>query len=456
MDLNNNMESKPILKLLISMSLPAILSMLIQSMYNIVDSMFVARLGSEALTAVSLVYPIQNLLLGIAVGTGVGVNSLISRTLGEKNIDKSNTVVSYSIILSFLTWAIFFVLGLVFIKPFLGMFTSSTNILELGVDYANIVVYFSFGIIFHIVIEKILQANGSMVAPMIFVLVGAITNIVLDPILIFGYLGAPSLGVKGAAIATVISQIISMTLAIITLLFTKSSIKIKTKDVKFDFSIVKEIYMVGLPATLMFVLGSVLVVGLNSIIINISYISVSVLGIFLRLQSFVFMPISGLTQGAMPIMGFNYGSNNRERLLSTLKASLVISVIIAILGNIIFLLIPDKLLYLFDSSNDMLEIGTAALRILSLSFVFMAINYIFSTLFQAIGNGMYSLIISLFRQGLITLPLSFFFSKTLGLNGVWITFGIAEFISVILSIILFKKLYNSDKVLSNAYPSTAT
>lgn len=213
----NKMESKSILPLLLSMSIPAILSMIIQSMYNIIDSMFVAQLGNDALTAVSLAFPIQNILLGAAVGTGIGVNSLISRTLGEKNIDKSNTVVTYGLILGFITWVAFFILGMLFIKPFFSMYTDSANILNLATEYTNIVVYFSFGIIIHIVIEKILQGSGSMIYPMVFVLVGAIINIILDPIFIFGYFGVPNLGVKGAAIATVIGQITAMVLAVVTL-----------------------------------------------------------------------------------------------------------------------------------------------------------------------------------------------------------------------------------------------
>lgn len=436
----NKMESKPILPLLLSMSIPAILSMIIQSMYNIVDSMFVAQLGNEALTAVSLAFPIQNILLGTAVGTGVGVNSLISRTLGEKNIDKSNTVVTYGLILGFITWIIFFILGILFIKQFFSMYTDSVTIFNFAVEYTNIVVYFSFGIIIHIVIEKILQGSGSMILPMIFVLVGAIINIILDPIFIFGYFGVPALGVKGAAIATIVGQISAMALAVMTLLFRKSDLKVKIKKLKFDFNIIKDIYLVGIPATLMFVLGSVLVMGLNSILIKISAVGVSILGIFLKLQSFVFMPISGLTQGAMPIMGFNYGAKNRSRLLETLRISLIISIIFGLLGNILFLLFPNQLLYLFNSSEQMLSTGRIALSVLSFSFIFMAVNNILCTLFQSVGNGMYSLIISLLRQIIIILPLSYLFSRIYGLNGVWITFIIAESFSTIVSIFLFKKL----------------
>ena len=322
----NKMESKSILPLLLSMSIPAILSMIIQSMYNIIDSMFVAQLGNDALTAVSLAFPIQNILLGAAVGTGIGVNSLISRTLGEKNTDKSNTVVTYGLILGFITWVAFLILGILFIKPFFSMYTDSANILNLATEYTNIVVYFSFGIIIHIIIEKILQGIGSMIYPMVFVLVGAIINIILDPIFIFGYFGVPRLGVKGAAIATIIGQITAMVLAVVTLVVRKGEVKIKKRNLRFDLNIIKEIYVVGIPATIMFVLGSVLVVGLNSILIKISAVGVSILGIFLKLQSFVFMPISGLTQGAMPIMGFNYGAGNKERLMETLKISLIIGI----------------------------------------------------------------------------------------------------------------------------------
>ena len=417
------MELMPILPLLSSMSIPAIISMVIQSMYNIVDSMFVAQLGNEALTAVSLAFPIQNILLGTAVGTGIGVNSLISRTLGEKNMDKSNTVVSYGFILGFITWFAFLILGILYIKPFFSMYTDSTTIFTLATEYTNLVVYFSFGIIIHIIIEKILQGSGSMIYPMIFVLVGAITNIILDPIFIFGYFGIPAMGVKGAAIATIIGQIAAMTLAVITLLFKKGQLKLKIKNLGFDFNIIKEIYLVGVPATLMFVLGSVLVMGLNSILIKVSEVGVSILGIFLKLQSFVFMPVSGLIQGAMPIMGFNYGARNKERLMETLKISLIISIIFGLLGNILFIVFPEQLLSLFNSSSEMIAEGTIALSMLSFSFVFMAINNILCTLFQAIGNG------------------SYIFSRIYGLAGVWVIFIIAESFATVVSVYCYKKIH---------------
>lgn len=320
------------------------------------------------------------------------------------------------------------------------MYTDSVNILNLATEYTNIVVYFSFGIIIHIIIEKILQGIGSMIYPMVFVLVGAIINIILDLIFIFGYFGVPRLGVKGAAIATIIGQITAMVLAVVTLVVRKGEVKIKKRNLRFDLNIIKEIYVVGIPATIMFVLGSVLVVGLNSILIKISAVGVSILGIFLKLQSFVFMPISGLTQGAMPIMGFNYGAGNKERLMETLKISLIISIIFGVLGNIIFIVFPEQLLYLFNSTGEMLITGSTALRVLSFSFVFMAVNNILCTLFQAIGNGMYSLIISLLRQIIIILPLSYIFSRTYGVEGVWITFIIAESFSTIISIFLFRKM----------------
>ncbi|MGL5693626.1 MAG: MATE family efflux transporter [Peptostreptococcaceae bacterium] len=436
----NKMESEPILKLLLSMSFPPIISMVIQSLYNIVDSMFVAQLGNEALTAVSLAFPIQNILLGVAVGTGVGINSLLSRTLGEKNQDKSNTIVSYGFILGFITWVAFLVLGILFIKPFFSMYTDSDIIYNLATEYSAIVVYFSFGIIIHIIIEKILQGSGSMVYPMIFVLVGAIINIILDPIFIFGYFGVPAMGVKGAAIATIIGQISAMTLAVITLLFRKSDLKVNIKNLKLDFKIIKEIYAVGLPATLMFILSSVLVMGLNSILIKISDVGVAILGIYLKLQTFVFMPISGLNQGAMPIMGYNYGAGNNERLLKTFKISLIICIIIGFLGNLLFLLLPNQLLGLFNSSGEMLDTGSTALRILSFTFVFMAINNILCTLFQSVGNGMYSLIISILKQIVVVLPLSYIFSRFYGLNGVWVSFIIADVIATIVAIYFFKRL----------------
>lgn len=445
--IENKMGTKPVFPLLMTMALPAMVSMLIQSLYNIVDSMFVARIGNDALTAVSLAFPIQNLIIGVAVGIGVGMNSLISRRLGERRFDDANNSVTHGFILTGISSLLFIVLGLIFTKPFFEMFTDSQNVISLGTDYTYIVVLLSFGVLFHILVEKMLQATGKMIYPMIFQAFGAIINIVLDPILIFGLLGFPALGVTGAAIATIIGQVSAMTLSIIVFITQKHEIRVKIKGFKFKIQIVKDIYAVAIPSMVMYCLSSVLVMGVNAILVMFSNVAVALFGVYFKLQSFIFMPVNGLIQGAMPIMGYNYGAKNKKRLMDTLKAALIVACSISAVGTLLFVLFPEQLLLLFDASQDMLKIGKSALIIISLSYVAASACFIYSTLFQAIGKGGYSLWISILRQGLIILPLSVVLAKPLGLIGVWITFPIAEIISAIVSIMIFSHV--NKKMLKN-------
>ena len=438
--IENKMGTKPIFPLLMTMSLPAMVSMFIQSLYNIVDSVFVARISEDALTAVSLAFPIQNLIIAVAVGTGVGMNSLISRRLGEMKIDEANNSVTHGFILTAIHSVIFIILGLVLIKPFFQMFTDSENVIKLGCQYTYIVTLVSFGALFHILIEKILQATGKMIYPMIFQAVGAIINIILNPILIFGLLGMPALGIKGSAVATITGQIISMLLSLIVFVTQKHEVKIKLKGFKFNMKTVKDIYGVGVPSMIMYSLGSILVIGINAILVQFSNLAVALFGIYFKLQSFIFMPVNGLIQGAMPIMGYNFGARNKKRLIGTLKAAIIVSSIISILGTILFVSFPNQLLLMFDASEDMLSIGATCLGIISTSYVFASICFMYCTIFQAIGKGFYSLIISLLRQGAIIIPLSFILAKPLGLIGVWITFPIAEIISTIVSILMFRHI----------------
>lgn len=437
---SNKMGTKSIFPLLMSMSFPPMLSMMVQAMYNIVDSMFVAQYNKDALTAVSLAFPIQNFILAVAVGTGVGVNAYISRKLGEKSQEQADSAATHAVLLAGISAVIFIFLGMIAINPFFHLFTKSDNIIKLGCDYTYIVVFLSVGMLIHIAIEKILQATGKMVLPMILQAVGAIVNIILDPIMIFGGFGFPEMGVKGAAIATVIGQFTSMTLSILVLIFIKNDVKISFRKFKFKGTIVKDIYKVGVPSIMMMSLSSLLVMGLNSILVGFSNMAVSVFGIYYKLQTFVFMPVSGLTQGAMPIMGYNYGAGDKQRLSATLKSSLFVAVFIMAVGNILFFLFPSKLLVLFDASEDMLSMGNMALRIISFSYIPAAFGFVFATLFQATGKGMHSLIIFLLRQFIIILPLSFLLSIPFGLIGIWISFPIAEIVAAIVSIILYKKI----------------
>lgn len=310
----------------------------------------------------------------------------------------------------------------------------------MGCDYVSIVMIFSFGIFIQIVLEKTLQATGNMIFPMFFQLTGAITNIILDPILIFGMYGFPKLGVKGAAIATVIGQIFALIFSIIVIFTRKHSIKISFKNFKLDTKIVKEIYTVGFPSIVMQSIGSLLVGSLNAILATFSEAAVSVLGVYYKLQSFIFMPVFGLTQGVMPIMGYNYGAKNKKRLLKTLKIGCIISSVIMATGTAIFMLFPESLLNIFNASAELKEIGVPALRIISMCFMGAALGILFSTLFQAVGVGFYSLIVSVLRQLAVILPVAYAMSK-IGLVYVWYAFPIAEIVSFIISILLFKRLF---------------
>lgn len=442
----NKMGNKPVFPLLMSMAFPPMLSMLVQSMYNIVDSMFVARLGQDALTAVSLAFPLQNLVLAVAVGAGVGVNSYISRKLGAGDRSAANAAVTHGFLLSLVHAVCFIFFGLVAIKPFFRLFTESPEIFAMACDYSYIVILGAFAQIFHIMVEKLLQATGRMLAPMLLQAVGAIANIILDPILIFGLFGAPRMGVRGAAIATVLGQALSMAISLLVFFLRKHEVRMDVKNFKPNLRTVAQIYAVGVPTMLMSALGSLLVTLLNSILILFSELAVSVFGVYFKLQTFVFMPVSGLTQGALPIMGYNYGAQNRKRLLSTLRCALVVAVGIMAAGNLLFALIPDKLLLLFNASPEMLGIGVPALRVISFSYVFAAVGLVFSNLFQAVGKGLYSLTVFLLRQLIVVVPLAFLLSRTMGLAGIWLSFPIAEAVGMVAAVLFYAIFRRKDAI----------
>lgn len=432
----NKMGSAPMTKLILSMSLPAMFSMLVQALYNIIDSMFVSHYSQDALTAVSLAFPIQMLIISVAVGTGIGINSLVSRRLGEKRNEEANQAANHGILLGIFSWVVFAVIGILFTRMFFTMFTDKPLLIDMGTKYTSIVTIFSVGIFVEIAIEKVFQATGNMMYSMVIQLVGAIINIILDPIMIFGLLGCPKMGISGAALATVTGQIFSMLLAIY-LVFTKSKIiKISFKNFKLRFKIIKDIYAVGIPSMIMQAIGSVLNTCLNGILITFSNEAVAVLGIYYKLQSFVFMPVFGLTHGVMPIMGYNYGARNKKRLLSALKVGIIIATIIMTAGTILFWVIPDVLLKIFNANDEVLRVGVIALRSISLSFIPAALGIMMSTLFQAVGMGGKSLLVSVLRQLIIILPVSYLLSK-IGLDYFWLAFAIAEVFSFVASIIIF-------------------
>ena len=431
------MKTKPIFPLLVSMALPMMFSMMVQSLYNIIDSIFVAKLGNDAFTAVSLIYPLQNLILAVSVGFGIGVNSCIAIATGSNNMKRAENAASTGILLSIVHSALFILFGMLATKPFLKMFTDSETIISMGSQYGYIVLCLSFGCLIQVCYEKIFQALGNMTITMIVLTVGAVINIILDPIFIFGYLGFPAMGVAGAAVATVCGQISGL----IIYLKKKASIplKIQFRGLKFDRSIIKQLYAVGIPSTIMIALPSILISSLNSLLVKFSALHVSVLGIYYKLQTFIYLPSGGIVQGMRPIVGFNYGAGEIKRVKKTLDVSLLFTAFIMLIGTILSLALPKQLLLMFDADAQMLAIGVPALRIISLGFLISSFGVIYSGAFEALGQGMPSLIISLLRQLVIILPLSYILSNFIGVNGIWLSFPIAELIASIVAILLMKR-----------------
>lgn len=439
----NKMGYAPMFKLIITMSLPSMFSMIIQALYNVVDSVFVAQINQKALTAVSIALPLQMLIVAVGVGTGIGVNSLMSRKLGEGKNEEASSAAMHGILLGILSWLLFLVIGIFATRPFFSAYTSDPVIFEYGVQYTSVCLIMSFGAFVEIIIEKSLQATGDMIFPMLFQLSGAVTNLILDPLLIFGIGPFPRLEVMGAAIATVTGQILSMIFALVVLFVKEHKIKISFKKFRLSFSVIKNIYAVGFPSILMQSISSVLVVGLNSILIGFSSAAVNVFGIYFKLQSFIFMPVFGLTHGIMPIMGYNYGARNKERLLSALKYGIAIAAVIMVFGTLLLMIFPEFLLMLFSASQEMLDIGVVALRIISLHFVFAAAGIMISSFFQAIGRGVYSLTMSVMRQLVVILPVAYLMSF-IGLDYIWTSFVIAELVSLSVGILFYVRLYKKE------------
>lgn len=449
--LNDNVQSEnkmgvmPIRPLLLSMSWPAILSMTINSLYNIVDSIFVAKISEDALTAVSIVNPVQMLIIALSVGSGVGINSLIARRLGAGRQLEADKAASTGLRIGLLNYFIFLIIGLFFTKSFVGHYSAEGSfIFESGCTYLSIVCIGSFFLNMQVVFEKILQATGNMISPMVCSMTGAIVNIILDPILIFGWFGLPKLGVSGAALATIIGQLCGMCIGAYIIFRGNHLVNIRIKGFKFDWKIVGDIYKVGLPSIVMQSIASVMTIFYNMILVQYSTTAVAVLGVYFKIQSFIFMPVFGLNQGAMPIMGFNYGARNKKRLMDSYKEALKIAFIVMCLGLIIFQLIPGQLLMMFDASEDMLKIGIPALRIISICFPFAAFGIITGTLFQGTGHGVYSLYCSFIRQLIGILPLAYILIRIGGVTLSWASFPIAELLGLTYSALMLKHLYKKE------------
>lgn len=445
----NKMGVMPVNKLLLNMSLPMMVSMLVQALYNIVDSIFVAKLSENALTAVSLAFPIQTLLIALGTGTGVGVNSLLSKQLGEKDLKQVSKTAMNGVFLAVMSFIVFVIVGIIGVRPFYASQVKGADpeILTLGVQYLTIVCVCSFGLYAQLIFEKLLQSTGKTLYSMITQAVGAVTNIILDPILIFGLLGMPKLGVAGAAIATVIGQIVGGTLGLIFNIKVNKEITLTVKGFKPDPGTIGNIYKVGVPSIIMQAIGSVMTYGMNQILITFSSTATAVFGVYFKLQSFFFMPVFGLNNGLIPIVAFNYGAGKRSRVIKAIKCSLVYAFVLLLAGFIVFETVPAVLLGMFEASDEMLAIGVPALRVIAFHFLIAWFCIIAGSVFQALGNGVYSLVVSVARQLVVLLPVAFILARLGGLHAVWWAFPIAELMSFCVSS-LFMILINR-KVISS-------
>lgn len=437
----NKMGIMPENKLLLSMSLPIMVSMLVQALYNIVDSIFVSRINENALTSVSLAFPVQNFMIAVGVGTAVGVNALLSKTLGEKEYEKAQKIADNAVFLAAVCYFIFFLIGIFAVTPFYLTQTEDVQILAYGKQYLTIVCVGSMGIFFQTMFERLLQSTGKTFYTMITQGTGAITNIILDPLLIFGVGFFPEMGVAGAAVATIIGQIVAAVLAIYFNAKHNEYITIHIKKIRPKAFIIKQIYAVGAPSIVVQAVGSVMVYGMNLILIAFTSTATAVFGVFFKLQSFIFMPIFGLNNGMVPIIAYNYGAGKKNRVIKIMKLSIAYAVGIMFAGFVLMQTIPDRLLLLFHASETMLEIGIAALRIISVSFLVVGFSIVCGSVFQALGNGVYSMIVSMTRQLLVLLPAAYLLAGLGNVNYVWWAFPIAEMVSLILSAFFLGRIY---------------
>ncbi|MDD6246143.1 MAG: MATE family efflux transporter [Firmicutes bacterium] len=436
----------PIRKLLISMSLPMMASMLVQALYNIVDSIFVARVSEAALTAVSISFPIQNLMIAFGVGIGVGVNALLSKSLGEGDQPRAQRIALQGIFIEVICCAIFILVGIFAMDLFFRGQTADAEIIALGKDYLSICCIFSVGLFAQLIFERLLQATGRTVLSMISQCAGALINIIFDPILIFGvsWLGIPAMGVTGAAIATVFGQIVGGIVAIVLNVRRNRELDLRFRGFRPDGKLCGSILFIGIPSAIMGSIGSFMTYGVNKILFafeEVGKTAAAVFGVYFKLQSFVFMPVFGLNNGMVPIVSYNYGAKRPDRITQTIRLSAIYAVAIMAAGVAVVQLIPDKLLLLFDASEQMLTIGVPALRIISTCFVFAGFSIVCSSVFQALGNSIFSMIMSITRQLAVLLPAAYILAHAFGLHAVWYAFPIAEFASLALSIIMLSHTY---------------
>lgn len=431
----NKMGTMPINRLLISMSLPMMISMLVQALYNVVDSIFVSRIDEAALTAVSLAFPLQTLMIALGGGMGVGVNAVLSRSLGEKRYEEANKSAKNGVFLSAVSYLIFLLVGLFVTRPFYTGQTDDPQIVAYGCQYLSIVCCFSFGLYTQFIFERLLQSTGRTFYTMITQGTGAIINLIMDPILIFGYFGFPRMGVAGAAAATVFGQIVAGIIACMINLKKNTDISLNFRGFRPDLRMIAQIYAVGIPSIIMQAIGSLMTYCMNQILLVFTSTAATVFGVYFKLQSFIFMPIFGLNNGMVPIVAYNYGARNKERMLRTIKLSVIYAMSIMFVGFLIFQIFPAQLFALFDASDTMLSIGIPALRIISISFLLAGFCIIEGSVFQALGNGVYSMLVSVARQIVVLLPAAYLLSRLGNVNYVWWAFPIAETMSLCMTII---------------------
>lgn len=431
----NKMGTMSIGKLVFNMSLPMMVSMLVQALYNIVDSIFVAKLSENALTAVSLAFPLQTLLIAVGTGTGVGMNALLSKSLGEKNFKKANKTATNAAFIYALSYIVFLILGFTIVKPFYRSQVGSADaeIMTMGVDYLSTVMIFSFGIFTQVFFERLLTSTGKTIFSMTSQLSGALTNIILDPILIFGMFGFPKMGVTGAAVATVIGQCVAGIVAGTCNHKFNHEVKFEFKGFRPDLKIIGTIYAVGIPSIIMQSIGSIMTYCMNRILIEFSSTATAVFGVYFKLQSFFFMPVFGLNNGITPIIAYNYGARQRKRMTKTIKLSLFVAFCLTFIGFVLFESIPQVLLGMFSASDDLLKIGIPALRTIGVHYLIAWYCIIVGTVFQALGKAIFSMVVSIMRQLVVLIPAAYLLAKFGGLHMVWWSFPIAEIMSFIVS-----------------------
>ena len=443
MQKENKMGVMPVKRLIITMSLPMMVSMLVQALYNIVDSIFVSQINEQALTAVTLAFPVQTLLVAVGSGTGVGINALLSKSLGEKKTDRADAAANTGLLLIFCSYLVFLLIGIFGMELFFNTQTSDPQIVEYGISYLRIVCCLGFGMLFQMTFERLLQSTGMTVYSMISQMSGAIFNIIFDPILIFGYFGFPRLGVAGAAYATVFGQMLGASIGLILNLKKNKEIHFSiSKILHPDLETIKRIYFVGIPSILMISIGSVMSYLMNRILNGFSSTATAVYGVYFKLQSFFFMPVFGLNNGLIPVLAYNYGARKKDRIREALSFSFKLVFVIMFIGMLIFLLFPEALLSMFNASGSMKEMGVVALRTVSFHFPIAAIGITLGAVFQAFSRSYYSMIISLARQLIVLIPAAWLLARVTGdVNMVWWSFLIAEIVSCALSVAFFRKVY---------------